>query len=225
MAVDGNILIIADTHIPFEHRDYLDHCNDTRKKYKCKQVFHIGDLVDNHAISAHVHDPDGYSPLNEHKEALKRLQFWYKAFPNCGLCIGNHDERVERAAMRHGLTRAYFKDFEDLWELPRGWDYRIQYEIYGVKIFHGMGYSGQYAHRMACIENQRSIVMGHLHANAGAWYTANDDRLIFGLAVGCGIDRKTYAFHYGRDMRRKPVIGCGVIMEGGMRGEFIPMEM
>lgn len=127
--------------------------------------------------------------------------------------------------MRYGLTRAYFKTFEELWELPKSWEYELAHYIYGVKVFHGMGYGGKYAHMNACVENQRSIVMGHLHSNAGTLYTANDDRIVFGMAVGCGIDRDAYAFKYGRDMRRKPIIGCGVIMEGGNRAEFVPMKM
>lgn len=82
MSCSGNVLVIGDTHIPFEHRNYLDHCNDVKKEYKCRHVFHVGDLVDNHAISAHSHDPDGFSPYNEHKESLKRIKHGLKRFLN-----------------------------------------------------------------------------------------------------------------------------------------------
>ena len=62
---NGNVLIIADTHCPWEHPGYLDFCNDIKKRVKCTQVVHIGDLVDNHSISYHEHDPDGWSPADE----------------------------------------------------------------------------------------------------------------------------------------------------------------
>jgi len=48
-----NILIIGDTHIPFHKKNYLNFCKDVQKKYKCKRIIHIGDEVDNHALSYH----------------------------------------------------------------------------------------------------------------------------------------------------------------------------
>jgi len=89
--VENNILVIGDTHQPFEHRHYLSFCKETQKKYKCKTVVHIGDLVDNNAISYHEHDPNGWSPADEKKEADKHLKPWFKAFPTLKLCRGNHD--------------------------------------------------------------------------------------------------------------------------------------
>lgn len=186
---------------------------------------HIGDLVDNHAISQHSHDPDGFSPYNEREEALKRLRKWYKAFPECIVCVGNHDERLERAAQKYGLSSAYFKSFKELWEFPSKWDYVFDTYVYGVRIFHGMGYSGKYAHLNACVENQCSVAMGHLHSNAGVGYQACEHAIVFGLAVGCGIDRDSYAFRYGRDFRRKPILSCGVIVENGKVAFNVPMKL
>jgi len=221
----GNILIIGDTHIPFEHKNYLEFCVETKKKYKCSEIVHIGDLVDFHSISRHEHNPDGFSPYQEREETIKHLQAWYKAFPELALCIGNHDERLEKAAWRFGLSSSFFKSFEQVFELPKKWDYKIEYYLYNIRIFHGMGYSGQGAHSSAVRENQCSVVIGHLHSNAGVWWTANERDRSFGLAVGCGVDRNSYAFNYGRDMRRKPMIGCGVILDEGKIPAFIPMEL
>lgn len=188
-------------------------------------IYHIGDVVDHHAISAHDHNPDGFSPYNELHTCIKRLKSWYKAFPKVKACIGNHDERIERAAWKYGLSSSYFKSFRDIYEFPKGWEYSFDYYIYGIRIFHGMGYGGKYAHVTAAIENQQSIVMGHLHSNAGTWWSANEHNILFGLAVGCGIDRNTYAFRYGRDFRRKPILGAGVILDSGSRALFVPMRM
>lgn len=139
-----NIGIIADTHEPFAHRKYLDFCVQTFKEWKCTEYIHIGDLVDNHAISASWDaDPDGFSPFNEHREALIRLRKWYKAFPSCTVLIGNHDERIERAAMKYGLSSAYFRDFKELWEFPKKshskWDYVFDTFRYGVRFFSWYG--------------------------------------------------------------------------------------
>lgn len=48
--------------------------------------------------------------------------------------------------------------------------------------------------------------------------------MIFGLSTGCGIDEAAYAFAYGGEMRRKPVLGCGVIVDEGKAAYFIPMR-
>ena len=67
--LEDNVLIIGDSHLPFEHRNYLEFCKGIQQRCKCKKVVHIGDFVDNHAISYHEHDPDGWSPANEMEEA------------------------------------------------------------------------------------------------------------------------------------------------------------
>ena len=225
MSKSGNILIIADTHIPFEHRHYLEFCSETKRKFKCSKIYHAGDVVDHHSISSHNHCPDGFSPLKELEASLKKLKKWYKAFPKVNVCIGNHDERIERAAAHFGLSSSYFRSLRDIYGFPKTWDYRFDHYVYGIRIFHGMGYSGKYAHVTAAIENQRSVVIGHMHSNAGSWYSANETDIVFGLAVGCGIDRNSYAFRYGRDFRRKPILGAGVVLEGGKRALFVPMKL
>jgi len=45
------------------------------------------------------------------------------------------------------------------------------------------------------------------------------------MSVGCGIDRRSYAFAYGKDFKKKPILGCGVVMEKGRYAQFIPMQL
>jgi len=220
-----NLGIIADTHEPFSHPKYFDFCYDTFKKYKVKRVFHVGDLADFHAISRHPHNPDGFSPKDELDETIKKLQKWYKAFPKCSVCIGNHDERIEKAAWQYGLSSHYFKNFRDTLRFPKGWEYGFDHYIYGIRIFHGMGYSGKIAHSQAAMNNHCSVIMGHIHSNSGVEFFANERSRSFGMAVGCGIDRHSYAFNYGRDISRKPIISCGVVLEGGKIPMVVPMDL
>ena len=49
----GNVLVIGDTHIPFEHPGYLDFCKAVEKEFSCNKVVHVGDLIDNHSINFH----------------------------------------------------------------------------------------------------------------------------------------------------------------------------
>ncbi len=223
--IENNILVISDTHMPFEHRNYLDFCVGIHKRFMCTRVVHIGDLVDNHSISYHEHDPDGWSPLKEMEQTDKHLVYWFKAFPKLLMCRGNHDCMVDRKGKTVGLPTRAFKPYRDIWKLPKGWRDDFEWEIDGVRFLHGTGYGGKFSHVQAAQNSRQSTVVGHTHSTAGVDWAANSKAIMFGMNVGCGIDRKTYAFAYGRDFRRKPIVGCGVVMNKGKDAQFVPMEM
>lgn len=50
---------------------------------------------------------------------------------------------------------------------------------------------------------------------------ANEYDVIFGLNVGCLIDRSAYVFDYGKGAKFKPTLGCGVVLYGVPK--FVPM--
>ena len=220
-----NVLVISDTHLPFELPNYLDFCKQIEKRCKCDKVVHIGDLVDNSSISYHEHCPDGWSPADEMKVAKKHLVKWFKAFPNVYLCRGNHDCLVSRKGKTAGLPEIVFKPFRQIWEFGSGWRDAFFHEIYGVHFEHGTGYGGKLSHMSAAYDNRQSIVVGYTHSTGGVEYIANNRNCIFGMNVGCGIDRKKYAFRYGKDFRRKPIIGCGVVTDNGRYAQFFPMGL
>jgi len=206
-----NVLVIGDTHCPFEKKGYLEFCLRIHKQLKCTEVVHIGDLVDNHSISYHEHDPDGRSPIDEMAETDKHLKKWFKAFPEVKLCRGNHDRLVDRKGKTNGLPSRAFKDFRDIWELPKGWTDDFEFIIDNVKYLHGTGYSGKLGHIQCAIDQRMSCCIGHLHSFAGVGYLANNVDLVFGMNTGSGVDRSAYAFEYGRDFKNKPIISCGVV--------------
>lgn len=210
----ARILAIADTQHPFDHVDYLKFLKAVARKYKTKEVVHVGDLVDHHALSDFVHDPDGFSAGHELIQAKARLKSYYNAFPNVKVCIGNHDHRIYRRAMGAGIPRAYLRGYNDFLDAPKGWRFEEKWEIDGVIYKHGEGYSGANGAINAAKDELRSCVIGHLHSDAGVLYWANSEVLLFGMNVGSGIDRKSYAFAYGKVMRRKPIISCGVVIDG-----------
>jgi predicted phosphodiesterase len=225
MTHKDNILIIADTHLPFELPNYLDFCLEIKNRVKCGTVVHIGDLVDNHAISYHEHDPDGKSPLDEIIEVKKHLTKWFKTFPKLYLCRGNHDRMVDRKGRTVGLPTCVFKPFREIWELPKEWKDDFSFELFNVTFEHGTGYSGDNAHMKAAYNNRQSTVIGHTHSQGAVGYLANEKDCIFGMNVGSGINRRTYAFEYGRDFKKKPIIGCGVVTDNGRFAQFFPMDL
>jgi len=69
--------------------------------------------------------------------------------------------------------------------------------------------------RMCC------TVSGHVHSNAGISSTATPQELVWGMAVGCGVNAKHMAFAYGKNFLRKPVIACGIVYHGEPVVEFM----
>lgn len=218
----NNVLIIGDTHEPFCRDGYLEHCLKVQKEYNCGTVVHIGDLVDNHAVSYHESDADGRSPGDEYKEALQQCEKWYKAFPEVLICIGNHDRLPFRKAYTAGLPKNWLKSYQEMFNSPKGWKWDFVHKVNEVIYQHGTGLSGEMASVNACRENRQSTVIGHLHTVSNIRFLASYKDLIFGMSVGCGIDHTKYAFAYGKENTRKPVLGCGVVI-GGKLPINIPM--
>jgi len=69
-----------------------------------------------------------------------------------------------------------------------------------------------------------SVVLGHLHSNAGVIYNNNGHNQIFGMNAGCLIDRNSVAFRYGALSKTKQVLGCGVI-ESSRKAYFEALEV
>lgn len=216
--------IIGDTHIPFNHPLYLKFLQDTFKQYKVDKVVHIGDLVDNHAISYHESDPDGYSSGMEGDVVDAELKKWKKAFPEMDIIMGNHDRLPERQAKTHGLAQRFLKSFRDVWNMPDGWTVIPDgLEIDGVYYCHGTGSTGKNAGFNLMLAKGQSVVQGHVHSFAGIQWKADNKDKYFGFNVGCGIDIEEYAFEYAKDYKWKPTLGCGIVIDG-VQPIWIPMS-
>ncbi|MCP4640613.1 MAG: helix-turn-helix domain-containing protein [bacterium] len=205
--------IIGDTHLPFELHGYLDFVGDTFVRHGVTRVVHIGDFVDNHAISYHEHDPDGMSPGNEYELALEKAKEWYQAFPCVTWLQGNHDRLPYRKLMSAGLPRRMMRD--RLLETPRSWEAVDSVVIDDVMYTHGVGAGGgKHGARRMAAERGQSCVIGHFHQSAGIGIVATrDNAQRFGLTVGCGIDRHTYAFEYCKE-QGSMALGCGIVRHG-----------
>lgn len=217
------VLVVPDTQEPFSHPDFLSFVKWVARREIPDIVVHLGDEVDHHALSDFDHDPDGFSAGHELKAAVDKLKKWYAAFPEVKVCISNHGLRPYRRAFKAGIPKAFIKSYQETLESPDGWKWAEKWEIDGVIYEHGEGQSGQLGALKAAQANMQSTVIGHLHSFAGIQYLANAKHLIFGFNVGCGIDKDAYAFAYGRTMKNKPVVGCGIVDNGIPK--FIPMPM
>jgi hypothetical protein len=220
----SNVLVISDTHAPFHHENSLDFLRDTYKKYKCTKVVHIGDELDFHALSFHARESDAEGPKQEYLQGMKFMRKIYKLFPKVKACISNHTARPYRIANDAGIPKLFLRGYRDWMQAPKGWEWANDYVIDNTVYLHGMGYSGKNGALNAASDNHANTVIGHLHAFAGIQWTANSLHKIFGMNVGCLIDKHSYAMRYGRDFRHKPIIGCGIVFKG-KDAKFEPMQL
>jgi hypothetical protein len=171
----------------------------------------------------HDHDPDGMSPGDELKALRKSIKPLFKLFPKMKICSSNHGSLPLRRAFKFGLPVEVIKSYKDILEAPKGWQIADSWEIDGVVYEHGEGFTGQSAAIKSANANMQSTVIGHIHAFAGIQFSANSRYLIFGFNAGCLIDRHRYAFAYGKKIKAKPILGCGIIIDGVPT--FIPMQL
>jgi len=68
-----------------------------------------------------------------------------------------------------------------------------------------------------------SCVQGHFHEKFGINYWGNSLGLYFSMQVGCLIDDTNYAFAYNNVNLKRPVIGCGLIIDGVPTLEAMPL--
>lgn len=218
-----NVIVIGDTHIPFEREGYLEFCRATQERFNCGSVIHIGDVVDQHFSSYHETDPDGFSAGDELALSIGRLKDWAYTFPELKACFGNHDLLIQRQAYSAGVSKKWIKGFNDVLEVP-GWDFDMEHVIEDVIYTHGTGTSGENGAFQKALNRRRSVVSGHLHTIANIKWNVSEADRIFAMQVGAGINDKAYAFEYARGIVKKSVISCGVVIEGSLP-IIVPMPL
>ena len=223
----GDVIgVIGDTHLPYEDGNYLQHCIDTFQREGVTHVVHIGDLFDNHALSFHDSEPSLKGAYGEYIDALERLEPWKEAFPQMIHINGNHDAIPARQLTKLGLDpNIYLRPVKDVYEFPSGWDTVDEVIIDGVLYHHGHTACGVNGFRNDAKNRMQNTVTGHAHGNFGVSYTASQHRLVWGMAVGCGIDNKKMAFAYGKHFKNKPILGCGVVKNNGTLPIPFPMDL
>lgn len=214
-----NVLVIGDLHEPFCLKEYLKFCREIQERDDCGTVVFIGDVIDNHYSSYHESEMQTFGPNEEFDVARQKLQRWYKVFPEAYVTIGNHDRMVHRKAKSAGIADQWVIDYSTALGTP-GWKFVHEVMIQGVCYNHGEG--GTARSRMK--NDLCPQVQGHLHSQFYVDFSVGKEHKIFGMQVGCGIDRTAFAFAYGKN-GPKPVIGCGTVTNKGKLPCLYPMEL
>ena len=207
-----NVLVIGDLHAPFTKTGYLEFCKEIYVKYRCSNVVLIGDCIDAHFSSFHLTDPDGMGAGEELRKAKEIIQQFYDAFPDAKVCLGNHDQIPDRQRFSAGLSASWMRPISEVLETP-GWQFAEDWLIDGVLYTHGTGRKA----RQRCMQEFTSVVQGHYHSDTYYETFVSEEKLLFAMQIGCGVDRKSYAMAYGKHFK-KPQINVGVVMDNGRWG-------
>ena len=223
----SRVLVIGDTHAPAMHAGYISFLKRIEKKYKCNRVVHIGDLVDWNAISFHEKDPAMPGATEEYKLALRQVRRLHKAFPKVDYMVGNHSDLPARKAALVGLPTEVMVPFKELWGLS-GWTIHSRYSDLRIdNVIYRHGDKGKGGSRIAALGNAQgehcSLVQGHLHSQFGIEFAANHERVIWGMQVGCGVTPNHPAMKYSRVYTQRPILGCGVVVNGEPALERMPI--
>ncbi len=214
--------IIGDTHLPYELEGYLEFCQTTFEAWEVDTIVHIGDLIDHHAMSFHASEPLLQDANKEYLNAKERLLPWYEAFPYLTLVEGNHDIIPARQLRKIEIDPdTWLRSLSEVYGFPSGWSVCQETEIDGVTYHHGYTANGVNGFRNDSSRRMCNTVSGHCHSNAGISASASHHRLVWGMAVGCGIDNDKMAFAYGKNFLRKPIIACGVVIDGEPHVEYM----
>jgi predicted phosphodiesterase len=211
--LSNNVLIIPDTHAPYHHKDTIAFLKAVKTAYQPRQVIHLGDEVDHHAMSMHDSDPNLPSAGDELKLTREFIAELGEIFPVMKLCDSNHGSMVYRRAKKHGMPREAIRPYNEFLQAPDTWEWGFEFDIDGVLFCHGDGKRGDGL--AAARYNFGSIVMGHHHSEFGVRFqTVQGNRHVFGMNCGCLIDEHSLAFAYGKKGSKRPVLGCGLLVNG-----------
>lgn len=225
----NRVLVIPDLHAPGMLPAFPAFLQKIYDKYSCNKVVAIGDIADLHSISYHEQEPSLRSVDDELERTRKQLKQITSRFPKVEYLMGNHCALIERKAITAGLSTAFLRPIQEIFDLPKSWKVYPRFSkliIDGTMYQHGdAAKGGQFAALKTAQAEHMPVVMGHLHSQSGAWFYANERDRIFGCAVGCGIDREALQFNYGTKFPTKPIISCAVILDKGRLPIVEPMQL
>jgi hypothetical protein len=218
----GVALAFGCVHIPFTHENFYEFLYDTAVKYHCDKIICVGDLIDHHDLSRHDSEPDSESAEREWHMAMESLERLKTIFPEMDITLGNHDLIPRRQAAKFRLSDRYVKSLAEAYSFPSTWTVQEELIYNDVIYAHGIGGGGKTPALNHALKNRASSVIAHWHSCGGINYQNNGINEIFGLSVGCGIDKDSYAMRYGKSSMNKVILGCGIIKDSE-NAEFVRM--
>ena len=210
------LLILSDTHFPYQHSNYFDWIKKIKEKVNPTQIIHIGDLVDFHAISQHLHSAELPNIKFEIKDAIKCIKKLRKIFPTpMPILLGNHDIRIQRLAEKSLIPNSFLKNINDILEIEKNWKWTWHDKLIvdlpnKTKVFFTHHFKSNVI--SSAKELGMSYVAGHQHTLCQLTMISNPLALNFAMCVGSSINPKHEAFKYAKNFIKRPIISVGAII-------------
>lgn len=221
---NSRILVVSDLHAPYSHPNTIPFLKMLIEKYKPTRFISVGDEQDIHANSFHVPDPDLMSAGDELKAARKFLGELYEIMPDMDILSSNHGDLFYRKAKHHGIPLHVMKSYNDVLGVGDGWRWHSDLVVdlpngKNVYFCHGKSQNG-----LKLSQNMgMSCVQGHYHNSFNIQYWSSPLELHFSMQVGCLVDDKSLAMAYNKLTVNRPIIGCGLIIDGVPVLEAMPL--
>lgn len=210
-----SVLVISDTHFPYQHPDAIRFLAAIKNRYSPERVVHIGDEVDFHAMSFHDHDPDLASPGQELANARLAIRRLVNLFPIVDVLESNHGSLVYRRAKAFGLPNMAIRSYREVLEAPEGWKWHSELVL---KLSDGSLCLLAHGKTKNALTWGRSVAMhtvnGHFHEDFSIQYWKSPRGLFWSMVVSCLIDDKGLAFAYNKLHVKRPILGVGLILNG-----------
>jgi len=220
---NSRILVISDTHAPYNHPDTIKFLTAIKDKYCPDRVIHIGDELDNHAMSFHDSDPSLAAAGDELKKGREVIHEIEAIYPKVDVLESNHGSLAYRKAKSGGIAKEFLRPYEDVLQ-TKGWKWHFELTVYLPNRQPVYFHHGRSANTKTYTTNMgMSAVQGHYHEKFEIIYWGNSERLNFGMTVGSLIDDASVAFEYNNSNLKRPVIGCGMIIDSQAR--LLPMVL
>lgn len=208
------ILLISDLHAPAMHPDAVPFLTEIKKRLRPTRVVQIGDEINWQSVSFHPADPDQDAPGRELIMARKQLSPIMKLYPDVDLLDSNHGSLILRKAFASGLPKEVIRSYREVLQAPAGWAWHKDLiiklpnksELY---VTHGTMSCGEKLSRNMGM----SSAQGHYHTEFGIKYLSSPNKLYWAMNLGCLINKRHPAFHYNKNQVRRPIIGCGAVID------------
>ena len=211
---NSRILVISDLHCPFVDPNTIAFLAQLKEQYNFTRIISVGDEVEHASLSYHESDPELPSAGDELHAAKKVIAELFKMFPKMDILESNHGSLHLRKAMTAGIPKAYMREYSDILGVDNNWKWFDDmiitlpsgedcYFTHG-KSSNGLKLSQSYG--MNCVQ-------GHYHSEFNVSYWGSPKGLYWSMQVGCLVDGKSLAMAYNRLQLKRPIIGCGVIID------------
>jgi hypothetical protein len=215
------VIAISDIQAPYHHPDTIRFYRRLKKEVRPDAVFCLGDEIDQRTLSRYASSASDPSGGDEYESAMAFWKEMYTIFPSVLAVHSNHGERVFKRAADAGIPYQYLKTQHEWMRAPKGWRWAEYWEVDGIRYEHGERAGGGNGLRALVVANMMNTVVGHMHESAGTTWVANDKKVFWGMNVGCMVDKNGAGLRYTKQNRNKPVLGCGLIIDGTPR--FVPL--